>query len=507
MIFHYSHKKVLKFLKDICNYLFFRVGKGALATSPRNLNQLHVIPPKIGIQKYFIKLLESLFSWDDMNPFSRQREKVPIGRMRVDIKKLLFISLFLNIFSSQNIFAQPANNLTLHQALQLAENNSSQITANEYENLAADQSINVAKANYYPTLSFEAIDSTGFPGSSNGIGVEGMMGSPYRQGYGYGLVAQQTVWDFGRTSAKVKAAQYQAILNADTTKVTRDQVKQLALQTFYACAFDKTQINTWTILSKDSAMITNQVNHFVNTGQQSIVDGDLSRAQTDEAQTELAFYHSLLNDATNRLSIILGIPSRSISCPTLPADNNYLNIPSSYYASPLLAQAQANSNVAYAKAQEAKANYYPQIVAIASLGELQNVRLVQNNENYSAGIGVIFPIFDIGTHADVSRAELAAEAQDENVSAQEQNLSEINSNYDEVIDSSNTKLQYLNKELNLANQAFSAAQSRYFSFQGDLVDLRDAFTNLARIENEINETRAQLLAARGAKILVNGGKI
>ncbi len=61
--------------------------------------------------------------------------------------------------------------------------------------------------------------------------------------------------------------------------------------------------------------------------------------------------------------------------------------------------------------------------------------------------------------------------------------------------------------MDLANKAFSAAKTRYFSFEGNLVDLRDAFTNLARTENEINETRAELLQASGAKILINGGKI
>lgn len=417
---------------------------------------------------------------------------------------LLFISIFI-IFPISS-YAQQAINLTLQQALKLAEKNSPQISANEYENIAAKQTIDMAKANYYPSLNFEAIDSTGFPGSSSGVGVEGLMGSPYRQGWGYGLVAQQTIWDFGRTTYHVEAAQYQAQLSENATKVTRDQIKQLALQTFYECSFDQTQIITWATLCKDSAMITDQVNHFVNTGQRSIVDGDLSQAQTEQANTELAFFNTRLADVKYRLSIILGIPAQSISCPALPENNNTLNINSNLLASPLLAQAQANSNVAHAKALEAKANYYPQIVALASVGDLENARLVQS-KNYSAGIGIIFPLFNLGTHSDVNRAELSAAAQDEQVAAQEQNLTEINANYDEMINSSLTKLQHLAIELNLANKAFSEAKTRYFSFEGDLVDLREAFTNLARTQNDINETRAELLEARGAKILVNGGTL
>ncbi len=414
--------------------------------------------------------------------------------------------IFILLFAPGEIFAQQNNYLTIQQALLLAEKNSPQISANEYENLAANQAINVAKANYYPTLNFEGIESTGFPGSSDGTDVQGLMASPYRQGWGYGLVAQQTIWDFGRTAYNVEAAQYQAQLTAESTKVTRDEIKQLALQTFYECSFDKTQINTWTILSDKSTLITNQVNHFVNTGQRSIVDGDLAQAQTDESNTELAYYMTRLSDATYRLSVILGIPAKSISCPALPENENIFNVSSNILASPLLAQAQANANVAHAKALATKANYYPQIVAIASAGDLENVRLVQE-KNYAAGIGVAVPIFNFETISDVNRAELAAVAQDEQTAAQEQDLTEINANYDEIINSSVTKLNYLAIELNLAIKAFSVAKTRYFSFEGDLVDLRDAFTNLARTQNEINQTRAALIEARGAKILINGGTI
>lgn len=255
-------------------------------------------------------------------------------------KVTLSITILFFIFLPLITYAQHPMNLTIQQVVMLAQKNSPQISASEYDNLAANQSINYAKANYYPTLNFEAIDSTGFPGSSSGTDVEGLMGSPYRQGWGYGLVAQQTLWDFGRTAYNVRAARYQAQYSEDTTKVTSDQIKQLALQTYYECSFDKTQINTWSKLSQASAMITNQVNQFVNTGQRSIVDGDLSLAQTDQANTELAYFNSRLIDSTYRLAVILGVSNKSISCPPLPGDANSLNIPSSLYASPLLAQAQ-----------------------------------------------------------------------------------------------------------------------------------------------------------------------
>ena len=59
--------------------------------------------------------------------------------------------------------------------MRLAEKNSPKLSASRFYEIAANKSINIARANYYPTLNLEAIDSTGFPGSSGLTEVGGLM--------------------------------------------------------------------------------------------------------------------------------------------------------------------------------------------------------------------------------------------------------------------------------------------------------------------------------------------
>ena len=91
------------------------------------------------------------------------------------------------------------------------------------------------------------------------------------------------------------------------------------------------------------------------------------------------------------------------------------------------------------------------------------------------------------------------------IEATKQRLAEMNAKYDLVIHSSQTRLRHLDSEYALAKKAFNVAKNRYFSLEGELIDLREAFRNLARVETEREETRTRLLQASGSKTLLNGG--
>ena len=105
----------------------------------------------------------------------------------------------------------------------------------------------------------------------------------------------------------------------------------------------------------------------------------------------------------------------------------------------------------------------------------------------------------IYTQAVKFKAKAVACASEEEVEAQKQYLDETNGKYDEIIKSAQVKLEHLNKETILANKAFKTAKQRYFSLEGDLIDLREAFRNIARVQAEVNETQTQLLQARGSE--------
>lgn len=414
---------------------------------------------------------------------------------------LIFFSLCL----SSSLSAAEKNILSVDQVMHLTELNSPQLSADRYRELAAHKSVDIARANYFPTLNFEAIQSTGFPGSSSSVGVTGLMDSPFREGLSTGLVAQQIVYDFGRTYYDVEASKKETEYTHQSTRVTLYQVKQLALQTFYECSFFRTQQMKWENLAKESCVITKEAQHFVDTGQRSIVDRYLSKAQTEEAQTAAAFYGTRLKESIYRLAVIMGVPADHFMCPLLPHQlTKSLNPNIGYEASPLLNRAVVGTKVAQARFKQEKANLLPKIVAVASVGEMAHKRLVQR-QDYAAGIGLIFPIIDLHASGQIQRAKAVVSAREKDVEAEKQYLGEANARYDEIIKSSEVKLNHLHYEYELAQKAFKSAKERYFSLEGDLVDLREAWRNLVRVETEVDSTRTQLLQASGSKALLNGG--
>lgn len=418
-------------------------------------------------------------------------------------KKIILITILSALLFSLNAWSADKRPISIDDVLQLSEVNSPSLSASRFHELAARKSIDIARANYFPTLNAEAIDSTGFSGSSGLLGVGGLMGSPYRSGISGGLVAQQTIWDFGRTYYDVEASKRQAELSKQDTRVTLYQVKQLALEIYYECAFFRSQRDIWAELSHHSAMITKEAQHFVDTGQVSIVDRYLSKAQTEEAQTAEAFFAERLKKSEQELAVIMGT-SANFSCPPLPNELTHaLNPNSGIEASPILARAIIGKRVAQARLQQEKAGYYPKIVAMASLGGMESASL-EKKKNYSAGIGVILPLVDMHTSGEIQRAKAELSAKDQEIEAQKQYLEEMNAKFDTVIYASKVRLQHLDAEFTLANKAFKSSKQRYFSLEGNLVDLREAFRNLVRVETAIQETRMQLLQASGSKALLNG---
>ena len=84
------------------------------------------------------------------------------------------------------------------------------------------------------------------------------MGSPFRHGAAGGVVAEQTIWDFGRTSSQVKKARYEVEYNKEDTQVTVYQVKRLSLETFYECSKFKSLRDIWSNLAGRSGIITDE---------------------------------------------------------------------------------------------------------------------------------------------------------------------------------------------------------------------------------------------------------
>lgn len=412
----------------------------------------------------------------------------------------------LLLFMLFNFSTALASEITLRQALDQAQNYSPDLKASQSREVEAVSSAGIAQSYYYPSIEAQAIDSTGFPGSTGYLGIGGLMGSPFRSGLGAGVVMTETLFDFGRTVNRVESREHQIESRKQDTEVTRARLNQEVIQAFFGCSLNRTQKETWLELRSDAEVIQREVNHFVQTGQRSIVDRYLAETQIQQARTASADYETRQTESQKRLAILMGAgPKADWVCPVLKPDQA-LGLSAQTPVNPIIARAAADLQSIQSQLSAEKAENLPTIVGLGSVGYLQDTRLV-NRTDYSLGIGISIPLFEGFRIKDtIDRSAAEVQEKDFNLQASRQLLDDLNQQYNETILSTANRLQHLTDELKLAQEAFNLAKKRYFAFQGELLDVRETLSNLIRVSVDENTTLASYLQSKESKEVLNGAK-
>jgi len=421
---------------------------------------------------------------------------------------LIVLLLFSLIVEAQTPASAPLPDLSVTQVLRMAEAASPDLKAAIERERAAEQNIRVFKSFYYPTFDAQAIDSYGFPGSSRDLHiVSGLMSSAFRSGPAAGITANLDLYNAGRQYA-VRTAQRELDAVKAKTQIVRYEIDQRALGIFLDASRFRGQEEAYNQIIKEVLGVEKEVNHYVVTGQRSVVEKLLVHDQTADAQMTAASFHERYGVALERLAVVTTSTASALSIPTPQrVPEEALGLIKISYQSPLVLQAIAESAVAHSEVQQFSAQNYPKLQAIASAGDVDEARLV-SKKYYSGGFGFEVPLFEgYRIDAAVRQAQALASARDSDQLAVQMDIDQINAHYDEIIRSSRVKLDYLQDEADAAGQAFHLAKERYFTFQGTLVDLREAIRNLARVQSEIIDVKTDLLLAAGSKALLNGATI
>jgi outer membrane protein TolC len=266
---------------------------------------------------------------------------------------------------------------------------------------------------------------------------------------------------------------------------------------------NRSQQEAWEELSRDTELVSREVDRFVNTGQRSIVDRYLARAQKEQATTNTLDYTAREQVAITRVTLLTGMTSAFI-CPSLNGSSSSLLLKySAQGENPFLQYAQTRVSAAENRLKRTQSENLPEVVGMASAGYLQNTHLVES-QDYSLGVGIVFPLFQgFRIKNEVDEAASKLQEQDFLVESSRLELENINAQYDEKLKSSQARIENLNIEIENAVTAFNVAKKRYLGFQGTLVDVRDALTNLARVKGDLNEAKATFFEYQFLKTTLN----
>ncbi|EQA44933.1 outer membrane efflux protein [Leptospira broomii serovar Hurstbridge str. 5399] len=445
------------------------------------------------------------------------------GNMDFISKKVIKIIIIFTLFFSSVLYSESETILSIEDLMLKAEKTSPDVAAKIFQAKQAEETIGVAKSAYMPTAYASGMITSGLPGSFGEPGVmvpRGVMVSPFHAGPSAGIWGQYTLYDWGRRANDVKFAESQAKERKEEIRLTRIEVLDTSVRSYYSCARNRSMMELWSGLTEDLETIRREVLRFVRNGQKSIVDRYLIESQVEQIKTQTSDYELRLKKGREELGLLVQEDWNNFSCPPILSINlgklpeqessaarlsdPALGIGNEYDSSPIVSRAKLELISAEAKLDRSKADFMPELKSSYSVGSFKEARLVPY-QNYSANLSFVVPVFEgLKTVKEVKAAEHDVSAKRKELEAARKKVAELNVGLGKTIDSSALRIKHLRTEVDLAKTAYEVARSRYANYQGTLVDFREAFRNLLRTQGELIDAYAEYLIYTKAKDLVNG---
>jgi outer membrane protein TolC len=401
--------------------------------------------------------------------------------------------------------------LTLGQALKLAEKVSPTLKASLARMNEAQEFSRVADSGFFPDLGLAAVDSTGFPGSSSGFGTSGldsfpgMVASPYREGPAASAYAKWDLLDFSLFHQSA-AAHFEYDASRIGTLFQAELVDQQALNAYLDAVRLRGDRDAWKKLADELTGILNTVKRFVRNGQYSEAQGLLIQDQLADAALKAQDFDFQYQASLRNLALLTGLDAKALSCPPpagLPED--YDPHLETLGDSPLVLRGQFETKSAEETASQYSAENLPVLEVAGSAGYLNDTRLV-SSQDYSVFVGVSLPLFEgfrIDAEEKAARAE--AEARRAETAADQLGLDELNVKYADEVERSSAELKLLDDEREGAEKAVTESKERYLRFLGPLSDFQQALKDRVNMEVELAEAKTTLWSALVSRYLLNGG--
>ena len=197
-----------------------------------------------------------------------------------------------------------AQTLTLGQAEALALRNHPKIAAAQNVEYAAGQRVVEARSPYYPSLNAEITGSQA--NNLARIGAGTLTDSLLFNRQGEGLVLNQLVTDFGRTSNLVANSRLQAQAAAQTTQATRYDVVLEVNRSYYSVLESQALVKVAQETVNARQVLTDQVTALANAQLKSQVDVSFAQVNSSEARLMLIRAQDSLKQAYADLTRALG---------------------------------------------------------------------------------------------------------------------------------------------------------------------------------------------------------
>ena len=409
---------------------------------------------------------------------------------------LLFICL--NLPATSIRAEESATSISLDRALQYAEKHHPLLKAAATQTKQGTWAVRKAYSGYLPKIQGGIVETSGMNGSYAGLGFRGLNNSAFKSGYGVDVELEQTLFDFGRTQNRIRAAKSQRdALRVGEVLVEADLLFQVH-QAYYQCQYYRALHRVYVSAEGEAGEMADEISRYVKTGQRTPIDESLVQVTVIELAEQKVSAQNDLELSIDQLNLVMGTddgsryacqamgksrsPSKRASAQSVMALTE-----TALAQRPEVAQMTAAREQAEYDRKAARSAFLPEIVGVASVGDLQDTDLL-DEKHYAVGVGLRVPIFNqMTTIADYKNANL----EKERLSSEADYLKrQVQTEVQQSIRDSqkNQKLVSLAaKRRRGAKQAFDLAKERYLKKAGYFADLDQAHE--AWLESEANYWR------------------
>jgi len=387
---------------------------------------------------------------------------------------------------------QSTTPLTLAQAEAYALKNHPEIASADFRSNASKQAVNAAQSAYYPTVVGNLTGAlVADPGTA--IAAGNLTTSSISNRIAVGGALLQMVTDFGRTSALVHTAQFQAKAQGQAAVETREQVLLGVTGAYFDVLSSEAVLHATQQDLESRSLTLRQITALQQSQLKSTLD--VSFAQVLESEAELAVYRAenTVHESRARLGAAIGqqqtvnapLQDEQLPAPLEPDVEALVSLAEQQRPDLLALDARRNAAHQYEQAEKDLRN--PLIDVHAAAGEIPEHDRTLHDNYAAAGFNINIPVFTGGLFkARREEADLQAKAEDKDV----ENLrNQIASDVREAWFEANNAFHQLDVTARLVEQARTGlrlAQARYDNGLGSIVELNEA---------QLNETSAEIQAA------------
>lgn len=308
---------------------------------------------------------------------------------------------------------EPAQVLTLEEALRRALSNHPDLVQALANIEAQEFSVLASTANRYPTFSFSS--SAGQSGSSGQLGGTSVIRTGIQRSYGLGISLNQRLLDFGRTHHQVRSSELQLAATRLTYLRTRQTVLNNVVQAYFELLRQAQAIEVNEENVRNAEQLLKQAQGFLEAGTGAKIG--VIQAQRDLATTRFGLVQAqgAYGRAVAGLASALGEDELPEAMPTEVT----LNIPQwdveqvrelARTTRPDLLSAVIQVAQAETAVRLAQAEYFPTISASAGYNWSDDV-FPPVNTGYNVGVSLSVPLINEPTLSSaVGRAEAQLEA-------------------------------------------------------------------------------------------------